>query len=92
MTKKPKGENDDSNSSLLLQGFYRPDFSLPRTNRDGVPELDELVMQCERGDLAQSRGVDFINMGCGNKRTTHACLQQCAGAFQQGPQGQTCQF
>eukprot|EP00959_Pyramimonas_sp_CCMP1952_P165630 3461969-Pyramimonas_sp.AAC.1 len=42
LTKKPKGENIDLHMSPLLQGFYRPDFSLPGTNRDRVPELDEL--------------------------------------------------
>eukprot|EP00959_Pyramimonas_sp_CCMP1952_P034973 732248-Pyramimonas_sp.AAC.1 len=63
LTKKPKGENDDLNISSLLQGFYRPDFSLPRTNRDRVPELDELVMQDERDDLAKSADVDIIKRG-----------------------------
>eukprot|EP00959_Pyramimonas_sp_CCMP1952_P372812 7806913-Pyramimonas_sp.AAC.1 len=42
LTRKPKGENEDLNTSPLLQGFYRPDLSLPRAHRDRVPELDEL--------------------------------------------------
>eukprot|EP00959_Pyramimonas_sp_CCMP1952_P148889 3114750-Pyramimonas_sp.AAC.1 len=70
-TKKPKGENDDLNSSPLVQGFYRPDFSLPRSNRDRVPELYELVMQDERDDSAQNRDVDFINRGV-RTRELHA--------------------
>eukprot|EP00959_Pyramimonas_sp_CCMP1952_P235350 4917877-Pyramimonas_sp.AAC.1 len=63
MAKKPKGDNDDFTYSSLLRGFHRPDFSLPRTNRDRVPDFGELVLQDERDDLAQSRGVDFIDRG-----------------------------
>eukprot|EP00959_Pyramimonas_sp_CCMP1952_P418438 8766038-Pyramimonas_sp.AAC.1 len=31
LTKKPKGEDDDLDTSPILHGFYRPYFSLPRT-------------------------------------------------------------
>eukprot|EP00959_Pyramimonas_sp_CCMP1952_P224672 4697896-Pyramimonas_sp.AAC.1 len=48
---------------MLLQGCHRPDFTLPRINRDRVPELDELAMQDERNETAQSRDVDFSNRG-----------------------------
>eukprot|EP00959_Pyramimonas_sp_CCMP1952_P332778 6968627-Pyramimonas_sp.AAC.1 len=71
MTKKPKCESEDLNSSPSLQGFHRQDFSLPRTNRDRVPELDELAMQDERDDLAQNRDVDFVNGGV-RTREQHA--------------------
>eukprot|EP00959_Pyramimonas_sp_CCMP1952_P186262 3894940-Pyramimonas_sp.AAC.1 len=50
LTKKPKSENDDLNFSPLSPVFYRLDFSLPRISRDGVPELDELVVQDERDE------------------------------------------
>eukprot|EP00959_Pyramimonas_sp_CCMP1952_P402025 8424355-Pyramimonas_sp.AAC.1 len=35
-----------------------PDFSLPRTSRDRVPERDELVAKDERDDLARKMDVD----------------------------------
>eukprot|EP00959_Pyramimonas_sp_CCMP1952_P170588 3564901-Pyramimonas_sp.AAC.1 len=62
-TKKPKGDNDDLNTSPVSQGLYIPDFSLPRTDRNRVPELDELVIEDERDDLARSMDVDAITRG-----------------------------
>eukprot|EP00959_Pyramimonas_sp_CCMP1952_P439714 9205621-Pyramimonas_sp.AAC.1 len=69
-----------------------PDLSLPRANRDRVPELDELVMRGEKDDFAQSMGVDIIK-GSVRTREQHTPTPRSEkGAFQYGPQGRTFQF
>eukprot|EP00959_Pyramimonas_sp_CCMP1952_P474546 9503666-Pyramimonas_sp.AAC.1 len=78
LTKKPTSENDDLNVSPFSQVFHRPDLSLPRTSRDRGPELDELVVQDERDELARNVDVDAFKRGA-RAREKRAPTRHCEG-------------